>query len=313
MEELEFSRELVKILDKHILQKTLKKAITQGFTIQGFNKNVWKAPVTIVNAALEKRKRGGKYQYTIFLECLAGLEEDNLGINLAKKWLKNGEERTEAEKKLLEFMSYKQEEKNIKVDEIEEVVSNDIEEKIEKNSENVGVIIQQQARIKKLQNTVQEYRISIDNHKKEIERLKKKNNKLEKGYEEEQIKSNKLREEAERLKKQIGEYQHQLIQNEEKINYYKGILDKAPKIICFSKKKIDIEIFPFRKIEQMGEWRNEFADEIGWEKYQEVWIVESDFSYPEVMDITNIIKKVNGKVVRAHNLKSLIAKVGGIK
>lgn len=129
MEDLEFSRELVKTLDKHILQKTLKKAVTQGFTIQGFNKNVWMAPATIVNAALEKRKRGGKYQYTIFLECLAGLKEDNVGITLAKQWLKNGEERAEAEKKILEFMSYKQEEKNMKVDETEEVVSNDTEEK----------------------------------------------------------------------------------------------------------------------------------------------------------------------------------------
>lgn len=188
-----------------------------------------------------------------------------------------------------------------------------LKKKNETNSENIDVIIQQQARIRKLHNTVQEYRISIDNYKKEVEHLKKKNNKLEKRCEEEQIKGNKLLEEVERLEKQLGEYQQQLIQNEEKINYYKEILDKAPKIICFSKKKIDIEKFPFRKIEQMGEWRNEFTDEIEWEKYQEVWIVESDFSYPEVMDITKIIKKVNGKVVRAHNLKSLIAKVGGIK
>lgn len=307
MEELEFSRGLVKILDKHILQMTLKKAVAQGFTVQGFNKNVWMAPITMVNAALERRKRGGKYQYKIFLECLADLEEDNVEIKLAKKWLKNGEERAEAEKKLLELMSYRREEKNIKIDEFKEVVLNDTSEK---NSENVEVIIQQQERIRKLQNTVQEFRISTDNHKKEIEQLHKKSNKLERIYEEERIKNNKLKEEIERLEKQIGIYQQHLVQQEEKINYYKRIFEKAPKVICFSKKKIDNEIFPFQKIEQKNEWRNEFADKIDWQTYREVWIVESDFSYPEVISIK---KMADGKVICARNLKSLIAKVGGIK
>ncbi|MBD5448923.1 MAG: hypothetical protein HDR28_01945 [Lachnospiraceae bacterium] len=310
MEELEFSRELVKILDKRILQMTLKKAVTQGFTVQGFNKNVWMAPVAIVNAAFEKRKRGGKYQYKIFLECLAGLEEDNVGINLAKKWLKNGEERAEAEKKLLELMSYKRKEKNIKIDEVKEAVSNGTSEKNGKKSENVDVIIQQQERIRKLQNTVQEFRISTDNYKKEIEHLQKKSNKLERRYEEERKRNNELLEEIEKLEKQIGVYQQHLAQKEEKIIYYKEIFEKAPKIICFSKKKIDNQIFPFQKIEQKDEWRNEFAAEIDWQTYQEVWIVESDFSYPEVMDIR---KMADGKVVCARNLKSLITKVGGIK
>lgn len=223
---------------------TLKKAVAQGFTVQGFNKNVWMAPITMVNAALERRKLGGKYQYKIFLECLSDLEEDNVEINLAKKWLKNGEERAEAEKKLLELMSYRREEKNIKIDEFKEVVLNDTGEK---NSENVEVIIQQQERIRKLQNTVQEFRISTDNYKKEIEQLQKKSNKLERICEAERINNNKLKEEIERLEKQIGIYQQHLVQQEEKINYYKRIFEKAPKVICFSKKKIDNEIFPFQK------------------------------------------------------------------
>lgn len=310
MEELEFSRELVKLLDKHILQKALKKAGTQGFTVQGFDKNVWRAPVTMVNAALERKKRGGKYQYRIFLECVAELEEDNAEIDLARKWLKNGEERAEAEKNLLEHMSYKQEGKNVKVDKLEEIITKDTREKNGKNKENVDVIIKQQERIRKLQNTVQELRISADNYKNEIEHLQKKSNKLEKRYEEEQIKNNELLEKVERLENQIVEYQQLLVQKEEKINYYKGILEKAPKIVCFSKKKIDNELFPFKKIEQVCEWKNEFVDEIEWEKYQEVWIVESDFSYPEVMKIR---EKSNRKVVCARNVKSLIEKVGGIK
>ena len=74
-------------------------------------------------------------------------------------------------------------------------------------------------------------------------------------------------------------------------------------------KKIDNEIFPFQNIEQIREWKNKFIDEIEWKRYKEVWIVESDFSYPEVR---NIKKMASGKVVCARNLKSLIGKVGGI-
>lgn len=308
MEGLEFSRELVKILDKDILQKALKKAGMQGFTIQGFDKNVWRAPIAMVSAALEKRKRGGKYQYSIFLECIARLEEDNEGINLAKKWLENGEERIEAEKILLETVSHMQTERNAKITELKGFsVLNDTEKKHDKKTD---VEIQQEKRINKLQKTVQEVRILKDNYKKEIEQLKKGKTKLEKKYVEEKNNNITLIENVKRLEKQVGEYHQQLIQKEEKINYYKGILEKAPNIVYFSKKKIDNEIFPLKKLEQIDEWRDEFVDEIEWKKYQEVWIVESDFCYPEIM---NIRKMASGNVVHARSLKSLIMKVGGDK
>ena len=71
MEELEFAKELIKIIDTTILQRTLKKAATKGFSVQGFNKNVWTAPITLIIGALDKKRRGGNYQYRIFLESLA--------------------------------------------------------------------------------------------------------------------------------------------------------------------------------------------------------------------------------------------------
>lgn len=307
MEELEFSRELVKILDKYILQKTLRKAAAQGFTVQGFNKNVWLAPAMVVSSALERRKRGGKYQYKIFLECLAGLEGDNMESNLARKWLKNGEEREEAEKQLLEIKADKRIEGERKVARLKEVVSNDTEEK---EGHSADVVSQQQQRehIRKLKDTIQEYKILADDYKKEIRYLRKEKSKLEKECEEGRRQIGNLLERIEGQQKQINKYHQELKTKEEEINYYKRIFEKMPGIICFAKRKVDNEMFPFHKIEQVSEWRNEFLDEVDWNKYQEVWIVESDFSYPEVLKIKKMAK---GKIVCARNLKSLIGKAGG--
>lgn len=310
MEELEFSRELVKISDKSILEKALKKAGSQGFTVQGFDKNVWKAPAAKVNSSLEKRKRGGKYQCRILLECLAGLQEEHIEIELARKWLENDEERAEAEKKLLEIVLYKKAEKNIETTEMKEVISNDSDGKHEKNEKNIEIMSQQKKRIDKLQKTLQDLRIVADNYKKEMETLHKERKKLTQKYEEEQKKNERFLENIEELKMQIGDYQQQLSQKNELINYYKRKFEKVPHVACFSKKRIDIEIFPLHNIEQIKEWKNDFENEIEWKSYQEIWIVESDFSYPEVI---NIKRMANGKVVCARNLKSLIEKVGGIK
>lgn len=307
MEELEFSRELVKILDKSILQKVLKRAGSQGFTVQGFDKNVWKAPAMKVNSSLGKRKRGGKYQYQILLESLASLEEDSAEIELARKWLMNGEKRVEAEKKLVEVRDSKQVKEIAESNEIKEVISSVIDEK---NNENIDVISQHKKRIEKLKKTLQEHRALADRYKKEIGDLQKEKTKLEKRFKEEQEKNEKLIEDINEFEKRIDGYQKQLYQKDEDINYYKKKFEKLPHVICFCAKKIDIEMFPLYNIEQVREWRNEFVDEIEWKGYQKIWIVESDFNYSEVVEIKKMAK---GKVVAARNLKSLMEKVGGDK
>ncbi len=307
MEELEFTRELVKILDKSILQKALKRASSQGFTVQGFDKNVWKAPAMMVNSSLEKRKRRGKYQYQILLGCLANLEEDNVEIEIARKWLKNGDGRAEAEKKLLEVRDSKQVEKSAETNENKEVIFSGTDEK---DNKNVDVISQQKKRIDKLKKEIQEFRALANKYKKETEYLQKEKTKLEKEFKGEQEKNGILIEDIKKLEKQIDGYQQQLFQKDEEINYFKRKFEKLPHVLCFSKKKLDIEMFPMYNIKQVKEWKNEFEKEIEWKEYQKVWILESDFSYPEVL---NIKKMANGEVVRAHNLRSLIDKVGGNK
>ena len=99
MGEIDFSKKIVKILDKNILQMIIKKAVTKGFTVQGFTKNVCMAPETLICAALERKKKG-KYQSSLFLDALNETETDDEIVNLAKKWLKDKDERDEIEQKI---------------------------------------------------------------------------------------------------------------------------------------------------------------------------------------------------------------------
>lgn len=75
MGELEFAKRVLKLLDASTLQVVIKRAAMNGFTVQGFNKNIWLAPKTIIGASLGKKKNG-KFQSSIFLEAVSGLDEN---------------------------------------------------------------------------------------------------------------------------------------------------------------------------------------------------------------------------------------------
>ena len=92
------------------------------------------------------------------------------------------------------------------------------------------------------------------------------------------------------------------------IEEYKNIHENAPRILCFSKKEINKDIFPFYNIEWISEWNKDYVEIIDWMKYREIWIAESDFSYSEVKMIKDMAK---GKVIVARNTNMLISKVGG--
>ena len=111
-----------------------------------------------------------------------------------------------------------------------------------------------------------------------------------------------------KLKIEISEQQQQLEEMRGKIEEYKNILENSPRILCFSKKQINKDIFPFYNIKWLDEWKQEYVKIIDWTKYYEIWIVESDFSYSEVKSIKGMAK---GKVITARNISMLITKIGG--
>ncbi|MEI3245126.1 MAG: hypothetical protein V8S26_02990 [Lachnospiraceae bacterium] len=170
MGEIDFSKKIIKILDKNILQMIIKKAVTKGFTVQGFTKNVCMAPETLICAALERKKKG-KYQSSLFLDALNETETDDEIVNLAKKWLKDKDERDEIEQKIEQISIEKTEKKKKEVIIEEKSLQADI--KNEENENYKKEIQQLQAKNKKLQNTIQDLRIGGDNSQKEILRLQK--------------------------------------------------------------------------------------------------------------------------------------------
>ena len=181
MGEIDFSKKIIKILDKNILQMIIKKAVPKGFTVQGFTKNVCMAPETLICAALERKKKG-KYQSSLFLDALNETETDDEIVNLAKKWLKDKDERDEIERKIEQISIEKAEKKKKEVIIEEKSLQTDI--KKEENEKYKKEIQQLQDKNKKLQSTIQDLRIGGDNSQKEILRLQKEKGKLKKQIEE---------------------------------------------------------------------------------------------------------------------------------
>ena len=305
MGEIDFSKKIIKILDTNILQMIIKKAVTKGFTVQGFAKNVWMAPEALICAALERKKKG-KYQSSIFLEALNETEVDNEIVNLAKNWLRDKDERDEIERKI-EQISLKKIEKKEKRIIIEE--KNEQENIEKKKNQNYEKDIQQlQIKNKRLQNTIQDLRIGGEDYQKEISRLQKEKGKLERQVEEKIYENKKMEDEISGLKENIRKLEYELdLCKQENINYQE-IFERAPKVLCFSKKDINKDNFPFYNVEQLYKWSDECEETIKRDKYKEIWIIETDFSYSEVMKMKRL---PCDKIVLKSNIKSLIEKVGG--
>lgn len=305
MGEIDFSKKIIKILDKNILQMIIKKAVSKGFTVQGFTKNVCMAPETLICAALERKKKG-KYQSSLFLDALNETEIDDEIVNLAKKWLKDKDERDEIERKIEQISIEKTEKKKKEVIIEEKSLQTDI--KKEENENYKKEIQQLQAKNKKLQSTIQDLRIGVDNSQKEILRLQKEKGKLEKQIEENQCKNSELKEEIGHLKEDIKKLERELDLYKQENLDYQEIFKKAPKVICFSKKDINKDNFPFYNVDQLKQWSDECEETIKKNAYKEIWIIETDFSYSEVVKMKQLPCE---KIVLKSNIKTLIEKVGG--
>ena len=305
MGEIDFSKKIIKILDKNILQMIIKKAVSKGFTVQGFTKNVCMAPETLICAALERKKKG-KYQSSLFLDALNETEIDDEIVNLAKKWLKDKDERDEIERKIEQISIEKTEKKKKEVIIEEKSLQTDI--KKEENENYKKEIQQLQAKNKKLQSTIQDLRIGVDNSQKEILRLQKEKGKLEKQIEENECKNSELKDEICHLKEDIKKLERELDLYKQKNLDYQEIFKKAPKVICFSKKDINKDNFPFYNVDQLKQWSDECEETIKKNAYKEIWIIETDFSYSEVVKMKQLPCE---KIVLKSNIKTLIEKVGG--
>lgn len=305
MGEIDFSKKIIKILDANVMHMIMKKAMTKGFTVQGFTKNVWLAPKLSICAALGQKKRG-KYQSSIFLEALNETEIDDVIVSLSKKWLQDKDARDEIEKRIEQIQLEKTKEKKI-----ENIIesSNSQENLIKERDDDYEDQIQQlKIKNKKLQNTIQDLKIGIENSQKEIVKFQKENMRLEKQIAKKIYEQNKLENEISNLQGNIRHLEGMIHLYEQEKENYQEIFKRAPKVLCFSKRDINQEKFPFYKIKQLHKWLDEYIDTIKWNEYKEIWVIETDFNYSEVIKMKRLPCK---KIVLTYNVKSLIEKVGG--
>ena len=304
MGEIEFSKRVVKLLDTNTLQIIIRKAVTRGFRVQGFTKNVWLAPDSMLCAALE-RKNKGRYQSSIFLDALDDIDIEDEIIILAKKWIHENDKRNLIEEEIEQIESnQKVKRKKEIIEEKKDIQVSNIEEKDNREQD----IQQLHTKNKKLKNIIQELRIVSENQQKEITRLQKDNGKLQRQFEEELQINDELRKYIDTLKISIHELEEKVESCELENTNYQEILKKAPKVLCFSKRKISRDNFPFYNIKQLYEWSDEYESTIKWNEYKEIWVIETDFSYSEVIKMKKIQCK---RIILSHNIKSLIEKVGG--
>lgn len=138
--------------------------------------------------------------------------------------------------------------------------------------------------------------------------MQKEKGKLERQVEEKIYENKKMEDEISGLKENIRKLEYELdLCKQENINYQE-IFERAPKVLCFSKKDINKDNFPFYNVEQLYKWSDECEETIKRDKYKEIWIIETDFSYSEVMKMKRL---PCDKIVLKSNIKSLIEKVGG--
>lgn len=259
------------------------------------------APDALICVALESKKKG-KYQSSIFLESLNQTEIDDAIVDLAKKWLRDKDKRDEIEQKIEQISLKKTEKKKKELIIIEEKNESEDIEKVK--NENFEKEIQQlQIKNKKLQNTIQDLRIEGEDYQKEILRLQKEKGKLGRQVEKKIYENEKLEDEISSLKENIKKLEYEFdLCKQENINYQE-IFKRAPKVLCLSKKDINKDYFPFYNVEQLYKWSDAYEETIKKDKYKEIWIIETDFSYSEVIKMKRLPCKKN---VLKSNIKSLI-------
>jgi hypothetical protein len=95
------------------------------------------------------------------------LDQDIPESRLAQKWLKGGVDRNEAESELknIETFMYEKQKQNENGENVPATIETKAGVKADNTEENTEIIKKQQKRIKKLQDTIQSYKILNDNYK----------------------------------------------------------------------------------------------------------------------------------------------------
>lgn len=313
MNELELTRALYLQLAEEEQRLVVKRAAEKGFVVDGFSKNVSKAPPRAVCACMAKRaRRGGKYPYQLVLGAMAErrkINEENIIYNLAGEWMKGEYTHAGVEEYLKNLTHDKKEpdsaaeksEPEIKLQEQEQNQRQEPDSEAEVLKKEIQRLEQELTTVKeknkKYKNTIQENKIEIDNLQKNILRQEKAKDRLfrqigELEHQIEQIQAQKQeeitrREMTEQRTIALGEQIETLMEQIKELELYRK---HAPKLLCIAKTKNKIDI-PGYDIKMVHEWDEMTKDEAVNGGYLEVWLVQKQFPYHLVSEMSECIGK----------------------
>ncbi|MCI5508886.1 MAG: hypothetical protein MR936_05640 [Eubacterium sp.] len=304
MDEIEFAQAVAKTLKTETREAVLRSLKLKTFTIDGF-RNLEKVPVKIIVSALRKPMKKGEQRSTVFLRGVRECTINDPVIEITRLWSGSISEKMEAERRIEKLLVYdgsaNENEGNKEVN-IQNVHSKDIKHYQELNCDSEEKLVdnkleEQKQRNKQLQSKIQSYKIQLDSKSRELDVVKKENIRLlceNKDLENRIVASNIL----------IARLQEQVKSLKDEVGYLEQILQRAPKILCFTKSKISTEDIKLHNLSILQDLDS--INEVDWNIFNRVWISENDFTFEQIQMIKErAVQKVN----TARNIRSIIARL----
>ena len=285
MNDSDFTKKVFSNLQDRERKEVLKKAISVGFTVNGFSKKPYDAPLNtiLISANCKKEK---KYQYQILLATMKELADEEGAselLKLVKQWVESSDSHKEIEE-ILEC--YNQEKRIIEEEENSIITNSDkmLEQLEKQNKELCNELKLAREKTKQHKRVIQENKIEIDNLKQEITRLKKDEKQVQDINKVLRNEIKKISEEREEALGILNNKNHETEELKKTIELLKTYKENAPKILCIIKKEETIEI-PGYDITTIHNWNDEIKKKVEKGGYTKIWLIYSGFTYDVISDI----------------------------
>lgn len=302
MDEIEFAQAVAMALQKNTRDVVLHSMKTKGFSIDGF-RNLEKVPVNVLINTLRKTRIKGKHSSAIFLKEVKECKLNDAVVDIVRLWYGSEDEKQEAIDRISELKGPQSAvEKSYEIQESEEQSTSkvfpsqytDLEMKLE----------EQRDKNKQLQGKIQSLKIQLGNVQKEVNAGCKERNLLK--IENEKLKTtiNNLQKEIKGKNDTIEQAEVVIKKQKDKTEFYQHVLQRAPKILCFTKAKVNEEE---QLLYNLTVCRSlDSAKELEWIQFNKIWIAENDFTLEQIQEIKEIATQ---KVNTARNIKSIIERL----
>ncbi len=302
MDEIEFAQAVAMALQKNTREVVLRSMRTKGFSIDGF-RNLEKVPVNVLTNALRKTKIKERQCSTIFLREVKECKLNDTVINIVRLWYGSEDEKNEAENRISEL---KRSQLSVeKSDEIQGKEEQSTPKGFKSQYTDLEIKLDgQRDKNKQLQGKIQNLKIQLENVQKEVDTGNKERDLLKKENEKQKTIIENLKQEIEDKKVILEQAEVAIKEQKVKVEFYQHILQRAPKILCFTKVKINEEE---KLLYNLTVCRNvDSAKKLEWTQFNRIWIAENDFTLEQIQEIKEIATQ---KVNTARNIKSIIERL----